>query len=288
MTQSAIPSTEHYLYDLSLRTIGPDGNGGMWVPIVPEVCGAHGGLHTGLVVALVDSAAGRLAVRTALPELIATSRIAVQTTTPVRADALLAENELLRHGKRSITISTTLVEHALAPGGETLAEGGRGRVVGRGIATFDALGSVYDPSVVEALEQGGLKPTRSGRAWSASFLDTIGLRAVDVDAGVFELALSPYVSNHVSALQGGIIGSLVEAAAEGACAAAVGAPVAALDFSIPYLAMGKEGPFQTRARIVRATREHAAAEVDVVDLGQDERLLTRATVVACVVAAERD
>jgi len=282
VSEFAMLPSDHYLYDLRIRSEGDGESGSAWMAITAEMLGDSGGLRAGLLVALIDGAAGRLAVRAALPRLVATSHIGVRTSTPARGEVLFAETAVLRRGRDSIAISTTLYEHALAPGGDALAEAARGRSIGRSVATFTTIASSYDESVVAALERDEFPSFAPAAQLAEPFFSAIGLRAVDADAGVFELPLSPYVENHVHCLQGGIYGALVEAAAESACRAATGTKVVVLDLSIPYLAMGRQGPFRTAARIVRATREHAVAEVDVLDVGHGGRLITRATAVACV------
>jgi len=274
-------SGDHYMFDLRIRSAGDTQSGSAWMPIRAEMRDDRGGMHAALLVVLVDGAAGRLAVHSALPQIVATSHISLQTSAPATGEAIRAEASLLRRGRSAIAVSIAISEHALAPGGDALAGDDPGRALGRGVATFHTIESAYDESVVEALERGMFPTGGPDAGLTEPFFDAIGLRAVDPDAGVFELPLSPYVQNHVRALQGGIFGALVEASAAAACRGALGRDVVVLDLSIPYLAMGTAGPFRTRARVVRATGEHAVAEVDVLDAGRDGRLMTRATAVAC-------
>ncbi len=280
MSELAVLSTEHYFHDLGLHVWSDDRTGGGWMKVGDEMRAAHGGMHAGLHVVAMDAVAGRVAVRATLPEMIATSHISVQTNAPVRAEALYGESTLLRRGRSSVAVSVTLYEHALAPGGAELAAGGRGPELGRGIATFNMIGGSFAPEAAEALDNHERSAENIGKGFPAPFFESIGLREVDAGAGVFEVSLSPYITNHVGALQGGIFGALIEAAAEGAAAGVVGAPVVVLDFAVPYLAMGKHGPFRSEARVVRATREHALVEIDLIDSGQGDRLMTRSTALA--------
>ena len=87
----------------------------------------------------------------------------------------------------------------------------------------------------------------------------------------------PYVLNSVGALQGGLVVALADASAECAGRALLGREVATCDLSVHFLALGREGPFRTRARLLRRERDAALFSVELRDMGQDERLGAVAT-----------
>jgi acyl-coenzyme A thioesterase PaaI-like protein len=108
-------------------------------------------------------------------------------------------------------------------------------------------------------------------------LDAIGVRDVPSDPAAIELDLAPYVLNSVAALQGGLVTTLVEVAAERVARRALGKPVVTTDFSVHFLSLGKAGPLRASAQVLRAEGDHALLRVELRDRGQDDRLLSVAT-----------
>ena len=72
----------------------------------------------------------------------------------------------------------------------------------------------------------------------APLAETVGIRAVNANAGQFEATLFPYVANSVGVLQGGVIAMLADAACEGAASALAGARHTTSDLSLRYLRRG--------------------------------------------------
>src|SRR5262249_55219354 len=107
--------------------------------------------------------------------------------------------------------------------------------------------------------------------------DHIGLRVVDAAAGVVEVEKTEYVTNSFGSVNGGVLGMIVQAAAETSVEAA-GAPFAATDVELHYLAQTGHGPVRTATRVLRLRDDHAVCQVRVVDAGAGERLLTLASV----------
>ena len=73
--------------------------------------------------------------------------------------------------------------------------------------------------------------------------------------------------NSMGALQGGIVGAVVEAAAEVALQSATGRPLVVTDVQLTYLAFGKVGPLRTRVDVIERNATHAVARVELVDAG---------------------
>ncbi|MCP4035510.1 MAG: hypothetical protein GY733_01125 [bacterium] len=86
------------------------------------------------------------------------------------------------------------------------------------------------------------------------------------------------MSNTLSALQGGALGILIDAAAEAAGRHAADAHWITKDLVIHYLALGKVGPIRTRARVLENSPHGTRLRIEVNDCGSDQRLLSVATV----------
>jgi acyl-coenzyme A thioesterase PaaI-like protein len=93
----------------------------------------------------------------------------------------------------------------------------------------------------------------------------IGARCLDEASGRFELALAPYVGNSLGALQGGAAALLVDLAAEAAGGAALASPCLPRDLALNYLALAREGPARTEARVLRVDAEGALVRVELRD-----------------------
>ncbi len=100
-----------------------------------------------------------------------------------------------------------------------------------------------------------------------------GVRVVDAEAGVVELANSPYVANSMGAINGGVLGMLFQGAAEAAVPEFV-----ACDIQIHYLAQARIGPARTNTDVVRSAGDHVVCRIEAVDAGNDDRVLALATV----------
>ncbi|MGH0037370.1 MAG: PaaI family thioesterase [Myxococcota bacterium] len=264
---------ENYLFDLGIRSQGEGDEAESWMRIRDEMRNPWGSVHAGLGVVLVDAVTGRLAVRAALPDLVATSHISIQMGCTAREGVLHARARVLRRGRSTVALETRLEEDATG--------GGERREVGFGCATFSIVPNTGPPELSEriaALGTGVIEMGGPDARLGAPFLSRIGLRVVDAVCGVIEVDHSPYLQNHLKALQGGIVGTLVQAAAEESATAASGEPRVAMDISVQYLALGRVGPFRTRTRVLRHGAHGAAVRVELVDAGAGDKVLALAGV----------
>lgn len=112
---------------------------------------------------------------------------------------------------------------------------------------------------------------------TAPFLEAVGLRVLDAEAGAVEIALVPYVHNSVGALQGGLVVALADLAAENAGRALLARDVVTTDLSVHFLALGREGPVRSRASLLRHDGTGALFSVELREAGHEERLAAVAT-----------
>jgi len=82
----------------------------------------------------------------------------------------------------------------------------------------------------------------------------------------------------VGALQGGAVVALVDAAAESVAAARMAEGVATLDLSVHFLALGRVGPVRSRTRWLGGSPHDARLRVELVDAGQEDRLMAAGVV----------
>jgi acyl-coenzyme A thioesterase PaaI-like protein len=111
-------------------------------------------------------------------------------------------------------------------------------------------------------------------------LDAFGIRTVDAARGRVELVPGPYVENSLGAVQGGVVATICERAAELALSAAAGTPLAPVGLQLSYLALAREGPIRSEVEVLGVASGWGSARVELFDDGADRR-----TTVARVAAA---
>jgi acyl-coenzyme A thioesterase PaaI-like protein len=111
-------------------------------------------------------------------------------------------------------------------------------------------------------------------------LDAFGIRTVDAARGRVELEPSDYVENSLGAVQGGVVATMVERAAELALSHAASRPLAPVGLQLTYLALAREGPIRSAVEPLGVEERWGSARVELFDVGADRR-----TTVGRVVAA---
>jgi len=258
---SGYPPERHVLRDLGLWTERWEGGSRSGLPLVPEILGPSGDVRAGVLATLVDIAGGELAARSAQPEWIATSDLVLHRLRRVEGKELLARPALVRRSRQ-----TVVLEVALSDGGpEPL-----------GLATM-TFAVVPAREAQRHLAAGGAPP-RSEFALPGSGLDLplvekLGARCLDAASGHFEIELGSYTVNSLGALQGGIAALLVDLAAEAAAGAALGSRCETADLALNYLALARESPVRTSARVLRAGAFGALVRVETRDASGRQCLL---------------
>ena len=119
----------------------------------------------------------------------------------------------------------------------------------------------------------------AGSGFTEPVYDACGIRATlePHGTGVAAVSMSDYVVNSLGALQGGVLIMLADAATTTAVAAAVEAPVGAVDFHVDYLALAKVGPIRATATPMRIGDGFGVADVVIADDGAEPLRVTTAT-----------
>lgn len=93
-----------------------------------------------------------------------------------------------------------------------------------------------------------------------------------------QMDLRPEVVNPHGSLHGGLMTTLIECGAAGCAVRATGSEnIVASDLSVRFLTVVRTGPARVLTRVLRAGRRAVVVQADVIDVGQDRRLVATAT-----------
>jgi uncharacterized protein (TIGR00369 family) len=256
------PPERHVLRDLRAEFEQPgDGKGYGWLPVVGEVRNPSGSVHAGVLATLVDMLGGGLAATTVAPDWIATADLTLHVLPRPAADEVRAVAQVLRAGRTTAVIEVALHDDAGTIGAATMSFA---RLVRR-----DDNPEVPAPG---AAGRGTLALPDSHLA--LPIVEQLGFAIVDAESGAIELPITPYIGNTLDAVQGGVVATAAVVAADAIVGAEAGPSVETVDLQITYLALVKDGPLRTAARLV----DPATADVTVLD--GNGRTTTIATAVA--------
>jgi uncharacterized protein (TIGR00369 family) len=261
------PPPQHFYRDIHLAVDQRAELPVVRVPVVPHLLGPGGGVRTGVLGVALDVFGGNLAVEAAAPDWALTAQLELHVLRPLTAGTITVSGRPLRAGK------TNLVAEARIDAGDDTSDGPC--AVGRLTFTRVPARGGEPPRA----RRGGLfyEFAEGGEVLAAPFHEAVGLRVRDAAAGEVEIDVAPYVHNSVGALQGGMVVAMVDAAAECAGRALLGAEVITSDVSVHYLSLGKSGPIRSRAALLRREPGAALFSISLFDAGQDDRLATVAT-----------
>ena len=247
------PPERHVLRDLGLWTERSEAGSRSGLPVVPEIRGPAGDVRLGVIATLVDIAGGELAAKSAQPEWIATSDLVLHRLRRVEGGQLEARPALVRRSRQTVVLEVEV------------SDGGRGPLA---LATMTF--AIVPAREAQRRLAAGAAPPRTefvlpGSGLDAPIAEKIGARCLDAATGLCEVAIDPYVVNSLGALQGGMAALLVDLAAEAAAGAALGGRCESVDLALNYLALARESPVRTRARVLRAGAGAALVRVETRD-----------------------
>jgi uncharacterized protein (TIGR00369 family) len=105
-------------------------------------------------------------------------------------------------------------------------------------------------------------------------------RLIDAETGpALEMELRDEVVNPFGSLHGGLMATLIECAGAG-CAVRAGGSERILpsDMNIRFLTTVKVGPVRAITKVLRRGRRAVVVQIDVLDVGNDRKLVASATV----------
>ncbi|MFN8026084.1 MAG: hotdog domain-containing protein [Acidimicrobiia bacterium] len=275
---STYPPPHHAISDLALWTNHPTLERSVCVgELTDGIRNAAGHASLGYLCAAVDVSAAVVALIAGQPEWTATADLALHQASPITEGPVVVDSRLVRAGSNIVVVGVDVYDGEGRARDDVLDPAGL-RLGAHSIVTFARIprrasvaAGKFDPSA--NLGQWRNMQPADPASVHVPLAERIGLRIVDGAAGVVELDQTPYVSNSFGTINGGVLGMVFQGAAEAAHPGMV-----AVDAQIHYLAQSKVGPARTSLTRVRETQHHAVCSFDLVDVGNDGRLLSHAVV----------
>jgi acyl-coenzyme A thioesterase PaaI-like protein len=250
--------------------------------VTPFVTTPDGGVRVGVLATLVDVVGGAIAARVLRPDWLATADLAVQRTGPVHGSWVEARGSVVRRGRTTLVIEA-LVASVDEDGREVEVGGVPAGPVAWASMTFAVLPARNPASSVQMAGDLPVRWSFDGGSLGAPIFDVLPVEVLDGPSGRVSVAIRPYLHNSFSAIQGGVIALIAEAAAAEALGASAGgdaSSVVVTDLQIAYLALGRVGPVTTSTRALGTGPDgHASAVVELRDSGAEDRLMTVVDVV---------
>lgn len=261
------PPDEHFLRDLGhwLEWDGESYRAGLLA--LPELGTPAAGTRAGVWAALADTIGGALATRAVRPNWVATSDLSVHIFASIAAGEITARARLLRQGRRTAVIEVELFSSATPAEPVGLAT--------VGFSVLEARGELQRADSPEGASR--TEFAHPNRVLSEDILKRVGVRWIDATAGQLSVELTPYLRNTLGAVQGGALALLADAAGEARGRAEGHESGATRDLTLHYLAQGKTGPLETRTRVLAREGRSTLVRVEIVDRGENDRLILTAT-----------
>jgi acyl-coenzyme A thioesterase PaaI-like protein len=260
------PPAQHMLRDLRLEIWRRDGRVTVRAPAVSGVRNRAGAVGAAALGVAVDVIGGNLALRAVQPDWCVTSTLELHLLRPLRRDFEVT-GAPLRAGTTNIVLDVEVGDGEPGAGPSAIAS-----------MTFTRIPRRADTIRYEEPDAERFTFAEAASGLQTPFLERLGCRVVDAEAGIIELAVEDYVRNSVGALQGGAVVALVDAAAEAVASARMVEGAATQDLQLHYLALGRVGPVRTRTRWLAGSPHDARLRIDLVDTGQSDRLMSVAVV----------
>jgi uncharacterized protein (TIGR00369 family) len=283
VTTTGYPPAHHLLSDLGMEgeVVSPT-EVRLRMAVTPHVLGPDGGVRLGVLATVVDVVGGSVALRAAGRERMATADLVVESVRPARGPWIEARAVLLRRGRTTLVVEARVVET------------GEGSTAAAPVAwasmTFALLPGRADaggeePASVDVAPEMPARWSFTGDGFDRPLLDSLGIEVLDPLEGRLSMPALPYHRNSFGAVQGGAMALLAEAAGaeamRAACAArgAGAGPFAVTGLQIAYLALGRDGPIISRARVLDHgagpfSSAFSSAVVELVDSGSEDRVTT--------------
>jgi uncharacterized protein (TIGR00369 family) len=256
------PPDRHLLRDLRFSFDElDDGTTVARMPVVPEVCGDDGSVRAGVVATLVDVIGGGVAARAAHPGWIATADLTLHLAAAVRDGTVEARAHVLRAGRTTVVLEVTLHDDG-------------DREVGIATMSFSVLPRRdINPDIEATREPGPSTMALPGSRMPGALLDVLGVQVVDARRGELAVPITDWTLNSMGAMQGGVVATVVDAAAETAlrAAGACAGEAVVTDIEVTYLSFGKIGPVRSRTEVLEASPERGSAHVELFDTGAGDR-----------------
>ena len=271
-TELRYPASGHVLRyaRLAFDSTDPSRTEGL-MPALPDLCDDGGGIRLGAISLLADFAAGTSAISSVSPDWPVTHDMALHLTRPAPPEGELeAVCTVTRAGKNSVTSETSVTSPVV---GE----------VARAYVTFTRLARRQDTPNESRLTRINLAESLHVERSRVPLDEAVGFR---LEPGYVEFDHSPFIVNSLGAIQGGVIALALERSASWAAEQHFGRPCRTTDLHLHYLSLGKTGPFQARAEVLRTSSEVVVSRISLHDTGNDDKLLALGVGTADVIGAD--
>lgn len=258
------PPEHHLLRDLRFSfDHAPDGRRSQaWMPVVPELCTDLGSARAGALATLVDVIGGGLAASAADPGWIATADLTLHLVGAVRPGSVVeARAEVLRAGRTTVVVEVALVDETE-------------RDLGIATMSFAVLPRRdINPRAAQIRTSPSTMALENSRL-ARPLLEELAVAVRDAAGGVIDVPVTDWTLNSMGAMQGGVVATVAEVAAETALRAATNEPLVVSDLYVTYLGFGKVGPVRTAVEVLGTAAGHGSARVELVDAGAEHRRMT--------------
>jgi uncharacterized protein (TIGR00369 family) len=265
------PPEHHLLRDLRFHfEHNSDGRRSRaWMPIVPEVCTDQGHARAGVLATLVDVIGGGLAAGAAAPGWIATADLTLHLVRGAAPGAVVeARGEVLRSGRTTVVMEVVLVDQ-------------HERRLGDASMSFSVLPRrESNPDISSVRSVGPSTMATESAGMKQPLADALGIVVRDPDAGVLDVPVTDWTRNSMGAMQGGVVATIADFAAETALRAATTEPLVVADMQVTYLGFGRTGPVRSCVDVLGTEAGRGVARIVLDDAGAGHRRMTRATAVA--------
>ncbi len=279
MALAGYPPATHLLGDLGIDVeVTSPTEATVRLAASPFITDAEGGVRAGILATLVDLVGGAVAVRVLRPDWMATADLSLQVVRPAVGPVVEARGSVLRKGRTTLVIEAE-VTNVAEDGGPVPDADGQVGPVASATMTFAILPARDTTAVVEFTEEYPARWGFTGAGLDRPVVDALGMAITDAPAGRLTMPVHEYLHNSFGAVQGGVIALLADVAATASLNSATVAdagPVVVNGLQVAYLALGRVGPMESSAEVLRPAGPGAPghAVVRLTDAGADHRLTT--------------
>jgi uncharacterized protein (TIGR00369 family) len=277
VTLGGYPPAKHILGDLGIETeVSTVSTARARLRANPYLAGPDGGVRAGVLATLVDVVGGAVAVRSVLPDWMATADLTLQLVGPAVGPWVEARATIVRRGRTTLVIEA-VVSNVDDDGSEAAGP------VGWASMTFTILPGRSATTTIPSPAPPPVRWAFSGEGLVSPIADALSIDLIDPAVGELSMPALEYAANSFGAVQGGVMALLAEVAgaeALGAHQGPGGGAVVVTELLVTYLALGRVGPIESRCVVLDpggGNRPHHAV-VELADAGADGRVTTVVTV----------
>jgi uncharacterized protein (TIGR00369 family) len=229
------------------------------MPVLPDLCDEAGSIRVGPIATLVDYTTGSIASAAAAPDWVVTHDLKVHLIRVAAKGILTARGSLVRQARNHFVIESDIMDE-------------QGQRVAYSWVTFTRL-----------LGSGDKRPRRAGVPGTRTLAEEDEVDRVPIDRflgfgveaadDILRFEHTPVLRNSTGAIQGGAIATAFDSLTVAMTTQRLGSPSRTLDLHLYYLNQARQGPFEARGEVLRASHGTLAVKLDLVEVGREVRVL---------------